>query len=207
MTPGSPTDIPIINIGTGEPIQTTSMPYYGPTQPKTSRFGVLGETLGTNQVPGLPGDLSGKTPGKAPGPAPGQTPGKAPGVTAGDLVSDGYSPLANVPGPGGARTSGPGGAGPGGPGGSGDGGTGGGGGGGSGMAGRFGFPGIPGGGGPQAYSISGSAPLTFGASQLLANLGQSSDPAGELESTKTGKPRENVWNKASLKNLQDALGV
>jgi len=155
----------------------------------------------------LPGDLSGKTPGKAPGPAPGQTPGKAPGVTAGDLVSDGYSPLANVPGPGGARTSGPGGAGPGGPGGSGDGGTGGGGGGGSGMAGRFGFPGIPGGGGPQAYSISGSAPLTFGASQLLANLGQSSDPAGELESTKTGKPRENVWNKASLKNLQDALGV
>ena len=185
----------------------SSMDFYSSRQPVPSRFGVLGETLGTNQVPGLPGDLSGKTPGKAPGPAPGQTPGKAPGVTAGDLVSDGYSPLANVPGPGGARTSGPGGPGPGGPGGEGDGGTGGGGGGGSGMAGRFGFPGIPGGGGPQAYSISGSAPLTFGASQLLANLGQSSDPAGELESTKTGKPRENVWNKASLKNLQDALGV
>jgi len=188
-------------------IPVSSMDFYSSRQPVPSRFGVLGETLGTNQVPGLPGDLSGKTPGKAPGPAPGQTPGKAPGVTAGDLVSDGYSPLANVPGPGGARTSGPGGPGPGGPGGSGDGGTGGGGGGGSGMAGRFGFPGIPGGGGPQAYSISGSAPLTFGASQLLANLGQSSDPAGELESTKTGKPRENVWNKASLKNLQDALGV
>jgi hypothetical protein len=185
----------------------SSMDFYSSRQPVPSRFGVLGETLGTNQVPGLPGDLSGKTPGKAPGPAPGQTPGKAPGVTSGDLVSDGYSPLANVPGPGGARTSGPGGPGPGGPGGEGDGGTGGGGGGGSGMAGRFGFPGIPGGGGPQAYSISGSAPLTFGASQLLANLGQSSDPAGELESTKTGKPRENVWNKASLKNLQDALGV
>jgi hypothetical protein len=188
-------------------IPVSSMDFYSSRQPVPSRFGVLGETLGTNQVPGLPGDLSGKTPGKAPGPAPGKTPGKAPGVTAGDLVSDGYSPLANVPGPGGARTSGPGGPGPGGPSGSEDGGTGGGGGGGSGMAGRFGFPGIPGGGGPQAYSISGSAPLTFGASQLLANLGQSSDPAGELESTKTGKPRENVWNKASLKNLQDALGV
>ena len=104
-------------------------------------------------------------------------------------------------GPGGTGTGGTG------TGGTGDGVTGGGGGGGSGMAGRFGFPGIPGSGGPQAYSISGSAPLTFGASQLLANLGQSSDPAGELESTKTGKPRENVWNKASLKNLQDALGV
>jgi hypothetical protein len=165
----------------------------------TNRFGVLGETLGTNQVLGLPKDTSSKTSSKVSS--------KDSGVTAGDLVSDGYSPLANVPGPGGARTSGPGGPGPGGPGGEGDGGTGGGGGKGSGMAGRFGFSGIPGGGGPQAYSISGSAPLTFGASQLLANLGQSSDPAGELESTKTGKPRENVWNKASLKNLQDALGV
>jgi len=112
-------------------IPVSSMDFYSSRQPVPSRFGVLGETLGTNQVPGLPGDLSGKTPGKAPGPAPGQTPGKAPGVTAGDLVSDGYSPLANVPGPGGARTSGPGGAGPGGPGGSGDGGTGGGGGGGT----------------------------------------------------------------------------
>jgi len=82
------------------------------------------------------------------------------------------------------------------------------------MAGRFGFPGIPGGGGPQAYSISGSAPLTFGASQLLANLGQSSDPAGELESTRTGK-KPTGWSKdpqgtsqfSSMQSLYDALGV
>jgi hypothetical protein len=77
-------------------------------------------------------------------------------------------------------------------------------------AGKFpGFPGFPdsGSGGARTYPISGGQPLTFGISQLLSNLGQASAPPGELESTKTGKKRENVWNRASLKNLQDALGV
>lgn len=31
--------------------------------------------------------------------------------------------------------------------------------------------------------------------------------AGELDPTKTGKKRQNVWNVASLKNLRDALGI
>ena len=72
-----------------------------------------------------------------------------------------------------------------------------------------GFPGFPdsGSGGARTYPIGGGQPLTFGISQLLSNLGQASAPPGELESTKTGKKRENVWNRASLKNLQDALGV
>lgn len=72
-----------------------------------------------------------------------------------------------------------------------------------------GFPGFPdsGSGGARTYPIGGAQPLTFGISQLLSNLGQASAPPGELESTKTGKKRENVWNRASLKNLQDALGV
>lgn len=51
----------------------------------------------------------------------------------------------------------------------------------------------------------------IGASSLAA-LGRATSPdqavgAGELESTRTGKKRRNVWNVASLKNLQDALGV
>ncbi|CAB4151576.1 hypothetical protein UFOVP938_21 [uncultured Caudovirales phage] len=178
----------ILNIPTG-PFQVTSETAFGSQQPSGTpdRFGRLGTALGTQ--------LTGTGTAKA---------GAGTGTTAGDLVGAGLGTGAGAGvgrGPGGTGTGGTG------TGGTGEGGTGGGGGGGSGMAGRFGFPGIPGGGGPQAYSISGSAPLTFGASQLLANLGQSSDPAGELESTKTGKPRENVWNKASLKNLQDALGV
>jgi hypothetical protein len=178
----------ILNIPTG-PFQVTSETAFGSEQPSGTpdRFGRLGTALGTQ--------LTGTGTAKA---------GTGTGTTAGDLVGAGLGTGSGAGvgrGPGGTGTGGTG------TGGTGDGGTGGGGGGGSGMAGRFGFPGIPGGGGPQAYSISGSAPLTFGASQLLANLGQSVDPAGELESTKTGKPRENVWNKASLKNLQDALGV
>jgi hypothetical protein len=31
-------------------------------------------------------------------------------------------------------------------------------------------------------------------------------PAGEIEGESTGKPRENVWNEASLR-LKDALGL
>ena len=178
----------ILNIPTG-PFQVTSETSFGSQQPSGTpdRFGRLGTALGTQ--------LTGTGTAKS---------GAGTGTTAGDLVGAG---LGTGAGAGVGRGTGGTGTGGTGTGGTGEGGTGGGGGGGSGMAGRFGFPGIPGGGGPQAYSISGSAPLTFGASQLLANLGQSSDPAGELESTKTGKPRENVWNKASLKNLQDALGV
>lgn len=185
----------ILNIPTG-PFQVTSETSFGSQQPSGTpdRFGRLGTALGT-QLTGTGSAKAGTGGAKA---------DTGTGTTSGDLVSAGLGTGSGAGvgrGPGGTGTGGTG------TGGSGDGGAGGGGGGGSGMAGRFGFPGIPGGGGPQAYSISGSAPLTFGASQLLANLGQSSDPAGELESTKTGKPRENVWNKASLKNLQDALGV
>ena len=44
----------------------------------------------------------------------------------------------------------------------------------------------------------------------LAGLGGSIDPAtaaGELDTTRTGGKRRKVWNVASLRNLQDALGV
>jgi hypothetical protein len=49
-------------------------------------------------------------------------------------------------------------------------------------------------------------------SSLMSGLGVAASPdkatgVGELESTRTGKKRKNVWNVASLKNLQDALGV
>lgn len=44
----------------------------------------------------------------------------------------------------------------------------------------------------------------------LSGLGGSIDPAtaaGELDTTRTGGKRRKVWNVASLRNLQDALGV
>lgn len=49
-------------------------------------------------------------------------------------------------------------------------------------------------------------------SSLMSGMGVAASPdkatgVGELESTRTGKKRKNVWNVASLKNLQDALGV
>jgi hypothetical protein len=65
-------------------------------------------------------------------------------------------------------------------------------------------------------SLGGTAgratPQTFNVSDVAIAPGLATSPdqavgAGELESTATGKKRKNVWNVASLKNLQDALGV
>lgn len=59
---------------------------------------------------------------------------------------------------------------------------------------------------PGAPSAGGSAPISQGATTGTTTGLTGERGAGEIESKETGKPRQNVWNEASLR-LKDALGV
>jgi len=59
---------------------------------------------------------------------------------------------------------------------------------------------------PGAPAAGGSAPISQGATTGTTTSLTGERGAGEIESKETGKPRQNVWNEASLR-LKDALGV
>ena len=59
---------------------------------------------------------------------------------------------------------------------------------------------------PGAPAAGGSAPISQGATTGTTTSLTGERGAGEIESKETGKPRQDVWNEASLR-LKDALGV
>jgi hypothetical protein len=59
---------------------------------------------------------------------------------------------------------------------------------------------------PGAPSAGGSAPISQGATTGSTTSLTGERGAGEIEGKETGKPRQDVWNEASLR-LKDALGV
>jgi len=59
---------------------------------------------------------------------------------------------------------------------------------------------------PGAPAAGGSAPIAQGATAGTSVGLTGERGAGEIETKETGKPRQNVWNEASLR-LKDALGV
>lgn len=69
----------------------------------------------------------------------------------------------------------------------------------------------------QLFSLSGGGPAAYGAGVLGAatpskEFGLAAAPSralgqGDVEAPETGKKRRQVWNVASLRNLQDALGI